>query len=94
MIVMASKNDLKEVLRTDDVLVVQAKSQLTRDQFNLLSALVKKEEQESGLKIVVLPHSVEVKELKTDDEDDKKVEPEAKAKVKKPKKEKEKEADK
>jgi hypothetical protein len=58
-----TEHDAELVLETNEVLVFKANRPLDEKQFNLLSDLVRNEEEKSGIKIVVAPHSVDV-ELK------------------------------
>lgn len=56
------EEDVEVVKETEEVLVLKANKPLDEGQFNLLSDLVKKEEDKSGAKIVLIPHSTDVVE--------------------------------
>lgn len=62
MVKKAVNVDVEVLKETEDKLIVRANKPLKKDEFNLLSQLVKSQEIESGLKIVVLPHSAELEE--------------------------------
>jgi hypothetical protein len=51
---------------TDKVLVVKATKPLSKSEFELLSNLVKAEEAKTGIKVVLLPYSADLKEVKGD----------------------------
>lgn len=65
---MAAKSKTNKVQETtaDKVLVVQANKPLTKSEFDLLSDLVKAEEKKTGVQVVLLPHSADLKEVKDD----------------------------
>lgn len=64
---MARKKTTKvQETTADKVLVVQAAKPLTKTEFDLLSRLVKAEEANTGVKVVLLPYSAELKEVKDD----------------------------
>ncbi|MEN2765668.1 hypothetical protein [Ornithinibacillus xuwenensis] len=52
--------DVEVIKETEEQLVVRANKPLKENEFNLLSQLVKKQEEESGVKIVLLPQSAEL----------------------------------
>lgn len=53
--------DTDVVVKNESMVIFQVKKVLTEDNYNLLSKWVRKENEKSGLKIVIAPHSVEVK---------------------------------
>lgn len=65
---MAAKSKTTKVQEAtaDKVLVVQANKPLTKSEFDLLSDLVKAEQEKTGVKVVLLPHSADLKEVKDD----------------------------
>ena len=54
-----TKAEVKVLQETNTVIVVQPKQPLTERDFNLVSKLLKEEEKDSGVKIVLLPYSVD-----------------------------------
>ena len=70
---MAAQKKTTKVQETtaDKVLVVKAAKPLSKSEFELLSSLVKAEEAKTGVKVVLLPYSVELKEVKDDADSDK-----------------------
>lgn len=85
---MANKieNETQVVKKTNEFLVLQAKRVLNKSEFTLLSDLVRNEQEKSGVKIVLMPNSVEIiepdTEEKTNEEDEAKAKEEAEAKAK------------
>ena len=61
------EEEVEVVKETEEVLVLKANKPLDKGQFNLLSELVKEEEEKSGVKIVLIPHSVDVVEEKEEE---------------------------
>lgn len=74
--------DVEVLKETEEQLVVRANKPLKKDEFNLLSDLVKKQEEESGIKIVVLPYSADLVGEQDNEEVEKKIEEEVSVRVK------------
>lgn len=51
-----------KVKETDKAIIFKANRRLTKEEFELLSDLVKSEEKKTGLEIVLMPYSCEVGE--------------------------------
>lgn len=65
----AKEKEVKLVKETEQVLVFKAKRPMRETEFKLLSELVRHEEEKAGVKIVLVPYSadlVEVKEVEQD----------------------------
>jgi hypothetical protein len=76
MIAMAKKKSqdkVELVKETDFLLVFKANKPLRESEFKLLSDLVRHEEEKAGVKVVLLPHSADLVNIKfTADDDGKK----------------------
>lgn len=59
--------DVEQLHDGETVLVFRANKPLDKKQFELLSDLVQQEEEKAGVKIIVVPHSVDLEEVKTEE---------------------------
>ncbi|MBU5214498.1 hypothetical protein [Heyndrickxia oleronia] len=54
--------DVELIKETEHVLVFKANRRLNESEFNLLSDLVRQEEKKAGVKIILMPNSVDIVE--------------------------------
>lgn len=56
----STEQQTEEVKKTEETLVLRARKPLKEREFQLLSDLVKEEQEKTGMKIVLIPHSSEL----------------------------------
>ncbi|MEZ7173598.1 hypothetical protein [Sporosarcina sp. OR05] len=62
-------NQAEVISEQEGVVIVKANAPLDKKQFELLSELMRKEEGKSGMKVVVLPYSVDLVEVNVPEQD-------------------------